>query len=268
MANEYLVHGRKDPRECAIGETVALARSRDEAVSGLRASRLSLSPARLLLALVVLTLFPGCDAAKRVIGERSGKPAEPASVDFHEEVATIPARLKKKSGCNPCRALVIHIRKEHVEAELQDWRDPLKADAWGLGAYAGSGSEPVMMLGDKPTIESMKAATFDLEHDVDWSKLPGIIKRGTKLAEVDEIEEVGVHVRNHFMTGRPSVAVAVKGRRAFNTVDFDGNGRLLDKTGEVVDGAAKPGSGSAAPTATTPRPACTCKSTDPLCDCL
>lgn len=222
--------------------------------------------------LVLLCLFalPSCDVAKTFLGEPSQKTMEEEqpSKNYLDAAPKVPAMLKKKSGCNPCRVIVVHIIKDSADAEIQQSQEPLKVDKWSLGDYAPKGPEPVMFLDGKPTTESMKAATFDLERDVNWSKLPSVIKRGTELSGVAELEHVGVHIRNHWSTGRPSIAVAVKGLRAFETVHFDGDGRLLDKMGELVDEGSKGGDASATKKAPAPTPACSCKSSDPLCPCL
>lgn len=238
----------------------------------MRTKMLTAMRAQAFLLLGALLTVTGCDPSKRMSDAASEEAAaeDAPSFDFLKNATEIPGQLKKKSGCNPCRALKIHVSKTHVTAELQDSRDPLKADAWQLGGHVPKGSEPVMFLGSTPTIEVMNASTFDLERDVDWSKVAGLVDRATELARLDEIQSVSLTLsrgtggyRPAGREGKLEFGVGVRGLRGYAHIEFDASGNVIPAASSQV---APGGDGGPAPNPA--RPACTCKPTDALCDCL
>lgn len=158
----------------------------------------------------------------------SPPPVTVAAIDYFADATDIPAKIKAKLACSSCRALDINIFPDRAMVEMQDPKAPLEANQFEIRGGLVGAPTPIKFVGDKPTVESMAESSFDLEKDVSWPALAGMVKETNTRLKASSPTATHIHIQRALPFSKDvKVRVFASGERRNGFVDFDATGKVL-----------------------------------------
>jgi len=181
----------------------------------------------------------GCDKISDAVAKKAKEETEKAikeggtapvgnGPDLFVDATSIPTKFKEKIG-GPTRVLELLVYPGYAHAQIQDPKKKLEANEFEYRGGTVGDSAPIKWIGKEPTEKDLEFQTFDI-NDVDFSKVPAMVKEAPAKAEVADGKVT------HMILKRPLPfekevrwRIYVNGERKDGSVEYDAKGVFKKK---------------------------------------
>ena len=152
----------------------------------------------------------------------------PLAVNYHANPRDVIPTLKKQTLCNPCRVMQLSLHPSTGTVKLQDASPPFHADFYVIQGRVLVHPMAIQFSGKQPTADTVRSNTFDIERDIDLTKVKTMIDAAPGHTKFDggKVTHVIIHRELPFSTALV-VLVYVNAPRRSGYVRYSAEGKVL-----------------------------------------